>query len=115
MSLDCRILRRITDGNIQYYYRNSGVTPSAVELFDTFEDVPEYIRGYFNKAKIQDVGPDFARFLGIQNKLYPNFPNCGNPDYLRKRCIAEACKYAPNGDWTKCQYFKQKPERNSNP
>lgn len=83
MSLDCRILRRITDGNIQYYYRNSGVTPSAVELFDTFEDVPEYIRGYFNKAKIQDVGPDFARFLGIQNKLYPNFPNCGNPDYLR--------------------------------
>ena len=86
-----------------------------VELFDTFEDVPEYIRGYFNKAKIQDVGPDFARFLGIQNKLYPNFPNCGNPDYLRKRCIAEACKYAPNGDWTKCQYFKQEPERNSNP
>lgn len=114
MSLDCRILRRTTDGKIQYYYRNSGVTPSIVGLFDKLEDVPEYIRSYFNKAKIQDAGPDFARFLGIQNKLYPNFPNCAHPDYLGKRCIAEACKYAPNGDWTKCPYFKQEPERNSN-
>lgn len=106
MSLDCRILRRMTDGKIQYYYRDSIETPPIIKLFDRLDDIPDSIRCHFDKKEIQDVGPDFACFLGIQNKLYPNFPNCGHPQYPKTRCIAEMCKYAPNKDWTKCPYFK---------
>lgn len=105
MSIDCRILRRVTDGKTQYYYRNSGVKPTVVKLFDKLEDIPEPIRCHFDKKEPQDTGPDFAHFLGVQNILYPNFLNCTHPDYFGKRCIAEMCKYASDGNWEKCPYF----------
>jgi len=51
------------------------------------------------------VGPDISAILRVQDIFYPDFPMCGHPDYSGKRCIAESCQYAVDGDWTKCPYF----------
>jgi hypothetical protein len=114
MSLECRILRKNGDDQIYYYCRNSGVTPTEISLCTDPAEIPKGIEHYFKKCKIMTIGPYMAAFLGIQEKLYPNFPKCNHPKFKDTNCIADSCQFAPGGDWTKCPYFKQESERNSN-
>lgn len=108
MSLDIRHIRSLGDGKEYWYVRNSGVEPMTIDLYEKVEDVPEDIRHYCdNHPGIQEVGPDFARWLGIQGKLYPNFPKCGHPSYPNANCVAEMCRHAPDADWTRCPYFRK--------
>ena len=103
MSLNIRYL---TNGKKTFYIAiNSGVTPPEYHAYKTKEEIPECIRHYAPDGDPKFVEPDLAAFWGLLDVFYPGFPNCEHPDYLGKRCIAEACKFAPDGDWTKCPYF----------
>lgn len=115
MSLDCRIFRKKGEDQIYYYCRNSGVTPTEISLWTDPAEISKGIEHYFKNLDIMTIGPYMAAFFGIQEKLYPNFPKCNHPEYKNTNCIAECCKFAPDEDWKKCPYFKQEPERNSNP
>lgn len=48
--------------------------------------------------------------------LYPNFPNCGLEGYKNKKCIAEGCRYADDGDfgYLNCPYFNDEYKKRSN-
>jgi len=103
MSID---VRYVTNGKKSgYYVRNSGVDPMTIDIFDKKEDVPESIRHYCPDGEPDFWGPDMARFMGVRDILYPNFPLCCHPEYLGKVCIAESCRFAIDEDWTKCKYF----------
>ena len=102
MSLD---IRYVTNGKKTIYRIIDGVNDSF-NIYEKLEDVPESIRHYASKKEPTFVGPDLARLFGVRDILYPNFPDCGNPEYSGKSCIAEACKYAIDEDYTKCQFFK---------
>lgn len=103
MSLDIRYL---TNGKKTCHtVLNSGVTPIQLNTYEHKEDIPESIRHYAPEGKPTFVGPDLANILGVQEVFYPNFPKCGLPDCKVERCIAEACVYAPSGDWTRCPHF----------
>ena len=118
MSLDCRLLRKKGEDQIYYYCRNSGVTPTEISLWTDPAETPKEIEHYFKNCKIMTIGPRFAITLEIFDKLYPElskFPVCHHPKYEGESCIMDFCGYAPYEDWTKCPYFKQEPERNSNP
>ena len=108
MSLDCRLFRKIGKGQTYYYCRNSGVTPTEISLWTDPAEIPKEIEHYFKNLSVTAIGPNMADFFGIQEKLYPNFPKCNHPDFKNTNCIAENCKSAPDRDWTKCPYFKQK-------
>lgn len=103
MSLNIRYL---TNGEKTFYVEtNSGVTLPERHIYATKDEIPKSIRHYAPDGDPKFVGPDLAAILGVQDIFYPGFPNCERPEYLGKRCIAESCKFAPNGDWTKCPYF----------
>lgn len=103
MSLNIRYL---TNGKKSVYVvTNSGVTPMEVSYFDKKEDIPESIRNHAPVTDPQFVGPDLARIFKAQSVLYPDFPDCKHPKYTGKNCVAEACRFAPGGVWTKCPYF----------
>lgn len=103
MSLDVRYL---TNGIVSLYtVVNSGVTPIQLNAYATKEEIPSDIRHYAPDGDPKFVGPDLAAILGVQSFFYPDFPKCKHPEYLDKRCLAESCKFAPDGDWTKCPYF----------
>lgn len=108
MSLDCRILRKEGEDQIYYYCRNSGVTPTEINLWTDPAEIPKEIEHYFKNLGVITIGPEMADFFRIQEKLYPNFPKCHHPEYEGKRCIAEFCKFAPNSDWEECPYFPKK-------
>lgn len=108
MSLDCRLFRKIGEGQIYYYCRNSGVTPTAISLWTDPAETPKEIEHYFKNLSVTAIGPYMARFFGIQEKLYPNFPKCNHPKYKDTNCDAECCKFAPNENWEKCPYFLKK-------
>lgn len=108
MSLDCRILRKKGDDQIYYYCRNSGITPTEISLCTDPAEIPKGIEHYFKKCKIMTIGPYMAAFLGIQEKLYPDFPKCNLPEFKDTNCVAEYCNHAPDGDWEKCPYFPKK-------
>lgn len=77
-------------------------------------EIPKEIEHYFKNRKIMAIGPYMAAVFGVREKLYPNFPKCDHPKFKNTDCLAECCTLAPHGNWTKCPYFKQEPERNSN-
>ena len=109
MSLDCRLLRKKGEDQIYYHCKNSGVTPTEISLWTDPAEIPKGIEHYFkNLHSIMTIGPYMAAFFGIQGKLYPNFPKCNHPEYKNTDCFAECCKFAPDEDWEKCPYFKQK-------
>ena len=104
MSLD---IRYVTNGK-QKFYR---VIDSSAETFDiyiTLEEVPESIRHYAASEILKFCGPDLARFFGVRDILYPDYPNCGLEGYEGKICIAEMCRHADhvmlNGS-VDCPYF----------
>lgn len=106
MSVD---IRYITNGIKNcYYVRNSlEEGENIITIYDKKEEIPENIRHYASCYEPHYWGPDMARIMGCQKLLYPDFPKmCCHPDYVGKCCIAESCKYAPNGDWTRCPYFE---------
>ena len=91
MSLDIRYL---TNGEKSVYaVRNSGVTPTSLEIFETYEDIDERIRHYAPKGEPKWCGPDLARTFGVLDLFYPNHPNCVMKNYSDRQCIAESCKY----------------------
>ena len=108
MSLDCRILKKFGTDEVYYYCRNTGVKPHEIALWTDPAETPKEIEHYFKNLGTITVGPDMANYFGILDKLYPNFPNCGMPEYKSKPCIGEACGKAPDGDWEKCPYFPKK-------
>lgn len=103
MSLNIRYL---TNGEKTFYIEiNSGVTPTEYHAYKTKEEIPKSIRHYAPDGDPKFVEPDLAAIFGVQDIFYPDFPSCGHPDYLGKRCIAESCKFAVDGKWAKCPYF----------
>lgn len=108
MSLECYILRKFGTDEVYYYCRNSGVTPTEISLWTNPAEISKDIAHYFKNRGVITVGPDFARYFGILDKLYPNFPKCGMAKYNSKICIGESCTYAPDGNWEKCPYFPKK-------
>ena len=108
MSLDCRILKKFGTDEVYYYCRNNGVTPTEISLWTDPAETPKEIEHYFKNIGMITIGPDMANYFGILDKLYPNFPNCGMPEYKSKPCIGEACGKSPNGNWEKCPYFQKK-------
>lgn len=106
MSVD---VRYVTNGNkTGYYVRDSLSEPTTIKIYEKKEDIPENIRHYAKDGEPSYWGPDMARIMGCQNLLYPDFPKpCWHPDFSGKNCIAESCRYAENGDWTKCKYFQK--------
>lgn len=118
MNLVCRILKKIGTNEIYYYCRNTDVKPHEVALWTDPAETPKEIEHYFKNLDPMTIGPRFAITLEIFDKLYPElskFPVCHHPKYEGESCIMDFCGYAPYEDWTKCPYFKQEPERNSNP
>ena len=108
MSLDCRILRKKGEEKLWYWFRDASASPIAVRLVESLEDVPTSIRHYFKKLGVITIGPDMARYFGILDEMYPDFPKCGAKEWEGDKCIAEFCQYAPGGDWEKCPYFPKK-------
>jgi len=106
MSLD---IRYITNG-VKTIYRVIDGSAESFNIYNNRDDIPKSIRHYAPKGEPKFVGPDMATIFGVRDILYPNFPNCGLPDYAGRRCIAESCKFAENGDWSKCPYFDKKYE-----
>lgn len=106
MSLD---IRYVTNGTKTGYYVRDFLEEDeqhVVAIYDKKEDIPERIRHYAPDGEPKYWGPDMARIMGCQKLLYPDFPkSCGHSDYSEEVCVAESCKYAPDGDWTKCPYF----------
>lgn len=79
----------------------------SFNVYTRRDDIPENIRHYAPEGEPVFVGPDMAFIFGVRDVLYPNFPDCSHPEYPGKRCIAESCKYAVGGDWTKCPHFNR--------
>lgn len=99
----------LTNGTRNIYrVRNSGVDPVAIDIYEDRDDIPMSIRHYAPYDLPKFVGPDMARFYGILDELYPNFPTCGHPDYFGDKCVAECCQFCvEEGDWETCPYFKK--------
>lgn len=103
MSLDIRYL---TNGMVSLYtVINSSVTPVQRDAYKTKEEIPSDIRHYTPDGEPNYVGPDLASTLGVQSFFYPDFPKCHHQNYAGEKCIAESCKFAPKGNWTKCPHF----------
>lgn len=97
-------VRHLTNGEKEIYaIKDFGI----LKIFNSLDEVPKQIRPHAKHEKLIMVGPDMARILGVLDVLYPNFPNCGMENYIGKKCVAESCMFAPDGDWTKCKYFKE--------
>lgn len=90
MSLD---IRYITNG-VKTIYRVIDGSAESFNIYNDRDDIPKSIRHYAPKGEPKFVGPDMATIFGVRDILYPNFPNCGLPDYVGRRCIAESCKFA---------------------
>lgn len=103
MSLD---IRYVTNG-IKTIYRVIDGSADSFNVYTRRDDIPKSIRHYAPKGDPVFVGPDMAFIFGVSDILYPNFPNCGHPQYSGKRCIAESCKYVIGEDWTTCPYFNK--------
>jgi hypothetical protein len=105
MSLD---MRHVNNGKIDLYAAIHTDTGN-VNIYEKYEDIPIDIRHYADsKKESKFYGPDMARVIGgkpLREALYPNFPLCNKPDCVGTTCIAESCKHAVNGDYTKCEYF----------
>lgn len=111
MSIDIDI-RYITNGTKNFYYVRKWIEEdekkkNIITIYDKKEDIPENIRHYIPSGEPYYLGPEMARLSACQEILYPDFPKmCGHPKYIGDICIAECCKYAIDGDWTKCPYFE---------
>lgn len=102
MSID---MRYVTNGTKTGYYVRDELN-ETVNFHENKSDIPEGIRHYAPDGEPRYWGPDMARIMRCQKLLYPEFPKpCGLAEYEDAECIAESCKYAPNGDWNKCPYF----------
>lgn len=100
MSLD---IRHLTNGEKTIYTVRDSLH-MTFNVYNTLEEVPEDVRHYAETTKLQFAGPDLARVLGSRDVLYPNFPDCGHPEYLGEVCIAESCKYG-DPTYKDCPYF----------
>ena len=101
MSVD---IRYVTNGTVTgYYVRNA--MDETINFYDSIDKVPESLRSRAEKKALTYWGPDISGLMGIRNVLYPDFPKCYHPDYAGETCVAESCRYSPNGDWTLCPYF----------
>ena len=102
-------IRYLTNGEKEIFtVRNAGITPPTFEIFEKREDIDERIRHYAPKSDPVFCKPDLARIFGVLDIFYPNHPDCGRTDLKEhnvKKCIAEQCKYAPDGDWEKCGHY----------
>ena len=79
MSLTCRRVKAQDSDKEYYWVQNSGVTPTIVDLYENFEDIPKEIRHYCENLDTITVGPGMADFMGIGDQLYPDFPICDPP------------------------------------
>lgn len=106
MSLD---IRYVTNGK-KVIYRVIDGSADTFDVYDNRDDIPKSIRHYAPEGEPKFVGPDMAAIFGVRDILYPNFPDCNHPEYSGKRCIAESCRFAVDGDWTKCPHFERNNE-----
>ena len=97
-------IRYVTNGTIKGYYVSNAMD-ETINFYDSIDKVPESLRSRAENEALTYWGPDISRVMGIRNVLYPDFPKCHHPDYAGEICIAESCRYSPNGDWTLCPYF----------
>ena len=100
MSLD---IRYVTNGK-KAIYRVIDSSAKTFSIYETKDQIPQNIRHYAPEGYPKFVGPDMAAIFGVLDILYPNFPKCGHPDYIGKRCIAEACRFAVP-TYRDCPYF----------
>ena len=102
-------IRHLTNGKLEVFtVSNTGTEPPTFEIFHSRDDIDKSLRDDVPVGKALYCGPDSARMFGVLDLFYPNHPNCGLADlkpHNVKRCIAESCKYAPDGNWEQCQYF----------
>jgi hypothetical protein len=108
MSLD---VRHVNNGKKDIYaaiHTDTGI----VDIYENLEDMPVSIRRYaVYKNESKFYGPEMARVIGgkqLREALYPEFPLCNLPGCVGNVCVAEACKCAIDGDYTKCEYFDKK-------
>ena len=105
MSLNIRYL---TNGEMEVFtVSNTGVNPPTFQVFEKREDIDPSIRHYAPSGEPTMCKPDLARMFGVLDLFYPGHPNCAIPRYADKKCIAESCKYSPNGEWEECKYFSK--------
>ena len=100
MSVD---IRYVTNGK-KAIYRVIDSSAKAFNIYESKDQIPQNIRHYTPEGEPKFVDPDMAAIFGVLDILYPNFPKCGHPDYIGKRCIAEACKFA-DPTYRDCPYF----------
>lgn len=101
-------VKHITNGKKEFYYVSDSLN-DTIKIYENKDDIPKHIRHYALDDEPRLWRPDMARIMGIRKQLYPEFPDnaCSESSYKGTDCIAESCKYAPEGDWTKCPYFNK--------
>jgi hypothetical protein len=100
MSIDIRCL---TNGSMTIY-RVIDRSAGTFDIYNSIEEIPKSIRHYAPTSPLT-CGPDVAGMFGVIDILYPNFPNCGHPDYCGRPCIAEACMVRGERHWAECKHF----------
>ena len=100
MSVNIRLL---TNGEKTVYTVRDSLNETFT-IYNTIDEIPESIRHYAKDVKLKFCEPDLARIFGVRDLFYPNFPDCGHPNYLGKACIAESCKYG-DPTYKDCPYF----------
>ena len=105
-------VRRITNRFFASYYVGEIEGDKVTGyVYDDFDDIPEpdirAVAKRMKNVKPMYVGPNMANRLGVQDKLYPDFPKkCNNPEFSNDFCIAEDCKYVSHENWSECPYFR---------
>ena len=105
MSID---IRYVTNGK-KAIYRVIDSSAKAFNIYESKDQIPQNIRHYAPEGEPKFVDPDMAAIFGVLDVLYPNFPKCGHPDYIGKRCIAMSCKFA-YPTYKDCLYFDKSDE-----
>ena len=105
MSID---IRYVTNGK-KAIYRVIDSSANAFNIYESKDQIPQNIRHYTPDGEPKFVDPDMAAIFGVLDVLYPNFPKCGHPDYIGKRCIATSCKFA-YPTYKDCPYFDKSYE-----
>lgn len=98
-------IRHLTNGEKTFYVVTHTDTGER-ELYNTRDEVPQSIRHYAKEGEARFIEPDTARLLGVQDILYPNFPNCTMYGYSNRICIAESCVNAVP-TYKDCPYYQQ--------
>jgi hypothetical protein len=118
MSISARKLTNLSETKTIYKFTNRGVDPTDIQLFSSFENIPDDIKQYFLKDNASTkCGPDMASFFGVLSEFYPEHSKyyCawdGLKPNNTKQCIAENCRFVSklDGNWRECPWYKLKED-----